>query len=501
MTPTDVPPPDRVCVIGAGVSGLAATKVMLAAGFDVDTFEEASDLGGTWHPDRTYPLLHTNDVRDVYRFSDHPYPADADEYPTAAQVRAYLHGYAERFDLGPHLRFDTTVQRVERLHGSEPSATAGDGARFRVTVQAAGGAPTTHHYDEVVVCNGVFSEPNIPRFDGDERFDGPILHSSEVGRDELEGRRVVVVGGGKSAYDLAEAAAAHAASCTLVFRSAHWLAPRRLIGLRADWFILTRFVQAFLPYHTKHGLAAVLHRFGAPVVRLYWWATTQLLRFVLDAPDDLEPAVDLPLGFQDIAVGTEVYDEVRAGRIDPRRAEVDRFIDGERIRLDTGATIAADVVVCATGFTQQVDFLSPDLRAEVQDDDGFFTLYRHILPPRERHLGFVGYASSIGTTLSSEVASHWLAAHFHGRMELPAAEVMDDHITRVKAWAQDLLPREGGGHAVAVYLLDYLDELLGDLDVEPRRSDSRLAGRLGPVHAERFSDLGAKLREHDRVGA
>lgn len=212
-----------------------------------------------------------------------PYPESADEFPTAHQVREYLDSYADRFDLRPHMRFSTEVVSVSRLH----NASDGSPGRFRVTTQTEGASPEVRAYDYVVVCNGVFSEPHVPHFNGQERFDGPILHSSEVtDRKQLEDRRVVIIGGGKSAYDLAEAAAEHAASCTLVFRSAHWLAPRYLMGLRGDWLVLTRFAQALLPYHTKRGAAALLHRFGKPLVTFYWWFMTELLRRLEDIPDD-----------------------------------------------------------------------------------------------------------------------------------------------------------------------------------------------------------------------
>ena len=56
--------------MGAGPSGLVTAKVLLADGFDVDVYDKASSLGGTWHPDRTYPTLRTNDTREFYRFSD-----------------------------------------------------------------------------------------------------------------------------------------------------------------------------------------------------------------------------------------------------------------------------------------------------------------------------------------------------------------------------------------------------------------------------------------------
>ena len=486
---------DRICVIGAGVSGMVATKVLLEDGFDVDVIEAQSDLGGTWHPDNTYPGLRTNDVRELYRFSDHPYPDAVGEIPTAEQVRAYLHAYADRFDLRQHMQFSTQVRHVER---AAPRAGDGEGG-FRVTVEPEGEEPDVRHYDKVVVCNGVFCEPNVPDLDGADRFEGEILHSSEVDRGQLEGRRVVVIGGGKSGYDMAVAAAEHASSCAMVFRSAHWLAPRYVLGVRSDWLILTRFVQSFLPYHTKRGAARLLHAYAKPLVDGYWRFLTWFLPRYLDVPDDLEPEVPLPVGLQGIGAGTEIYDEVRAGRVELHRAEIDHVVGGRMIRLDTGTTIAADLVICATGFTQQAEVLSDDLAGLVRDEDGFFTLYRHTLPPRERDLGFVGYASSLGTTLTSEVAAHWLAAHFSGQMTLPSPAAMDREIEEVKRWARRLLPKERSGHVISAYVVDYLDDLLEDMGLPVKREDNWFAEHFGRIFAERYAGLGDERRDVPRL--
>jgi cation diffusion facilitator CzcD-associated flavoprotein CzcO len=482
----------RVCVIGAGVSGLATAKVLLGDGYDVDVFEQQSDLGGTWHPDRTYPGLRTNDVGDIYRFSDLEYPETADEYPTAEQVLAYLRTYTERLGLRPHMAFDTEVCSVER----SDETTDGAAQRFRVTLARGKQRIEIRSYDYVVVCNGVFSEPHIPHFEGEDRFEGTILHSSQVrGRKTLQGQRVVVVGGGKSAYDIAVAASQHASEVSLVFRSAHWLVPRYLMGLRADWLVLTRLAQALLPYHTKYGLIAWLHTAGQPLVDLYWRFMAWFLKRVIDIPDDLEPQVPLPIGFQDVGAGTELYGLVRSGRISAKRSEIARFIDGETIKLTTGETVAADLVICGTGWNRPIGFLSPALRKAVRDDEGFFTLYRHILPPAERCLGFIGYATSIGTPLSSEVAAHWLGSYFRGQMELPGDQEMYAEIAKVKAWAAKYLPRESSGHAVAAYLIDFLDELLRDMDLPIHRTNSRFKDYFGRFHADRFNDLGRQRRQ------
>ena len=477
---------DRVCVVGAGISGLVTAKVCLAEGFDVDIFEKTSGVGGTWHSSRTYPDLQTNDPREMYRFADHPYPETTDEFPTAEQVRAYLESYADRFGLRDDLSCKTEVVSIRRA--SERSG--GRHANFRVELQAADSSrqPETRHYEYVIICNGVFSQPHIPAFDGLERFDGEVLHSSELTEtDSIADKRVVIIGGGKSAYDCASVAADYAASSTLVFRSARWLVPRYFFGLREDWVLLHRLGQAFLPYHTKRGIAALLHEWGEPLVDLFWRSQSWMVHRAVDIPPEMTPDRSLPMGLEGVGVGTEVYRKVRAGEVEPKRAEISAFLDSHTLRLDTGETLKADVVVCATGWNQSLDFLGPELQPLVRDD-GFFTLYRHILPPRERHLGFVGYASSIGTTLTSEAAANWLAAFLRGRIDVPDVETMEAQIEKVRAWAEKMLPGPSGGYFIGPYIVDYVDQLLIDMEIDPHQADNPIEEYVGRFHPERFRE-------------
>ena len=168
-------------------------------------FERNAELGGVWSSSRTYPGLRANNSRYSYCYSDFPYPADVDDFPTAEQVRAYLHAYSRRFEVAPRIRSSTEVVSVASTpaHGETES-----GFDVAVRPTAAGGISGSHHFDFVAVCNGTFCEPHLPDIPGREQFAGPVLHSSQfTDGDLVKGRRVVVVGAGKSALDCATFAA------------------------------------------------------------------------------------------------------------------------------------------------------------------------------------------------------------------------------------------------------------------------------------------------------
>jgi dimethylaniline monooxygenase (N-oxide forming) len=59
-----------VAILGAGVSGLAAAKVLLEDGFDVTIFDRQKTVGGIWSPDWAYADLHTQTIGSLMEFSN-----------------------------------------------------------------------------------------------------------------------------------------------------------------------------------------------------------------------------------------------------------------------------------------------------------------------------------------------------------------------------------------------------------------------------------------------
>jgi cation diffusion facilitator CzcD-associated flavoprotein CzcO len=495
----------RVCVIGTGIAGLVSAKVMLGDGFDVTVFDKAAELGGVWAHSRTYPGLHTNNPRDTYAFSDHPYPRTAADFPSAEQVREYLRSYAERFAISPRIHYDTEVKAVS------PMASGEDG-NWRVVVGAAkGNVPDhTHHFDYVVVCNGVFSEPFIPSIDGMEQFEGQVLHSSELADDgALAGKRVIVVGAGKSAHDCALWIAGRAKSCTLVFRRAHWMVPRYFFGfINTQWLTYSRFSEGALPPYKggldRSGLARARHR----LTRLQWRLLASLFRRQFKVPLKLIPETALPEGLFLGGVSTgEFYRLVRTGSIRAKKGSIRRFRASRTVELDSGESLEADLVVFACGWRQSVSFLDQALRNRIERDGRFF-LYRMIAPVGIANLGFIGYNTSTACQLTAEIAAHWLSECFLGSFRMPSAEQMEQEVHVLHQWADRHFPERNQGFFVGPYVAHYIDELLGDMGLRARRSTNLVAENLLPLWPSRYARLGEERRSRreqqeqgDRVGA
>src|SRR5215203_4539091 len=93
----------RVCIVGAGCSGIAAAKALHEAGIPFDVFEKSDRVGGNWvfknanGMSSAYRSLHINTSRDRMQFADFPMPADYPDFPHHTQIAAYFEAYVDAF--------------------------------------------------------------------------------------------------------------------------------------------------------------------------------------------------------------------------------------------------------------------------------------------------------------------------------------------------------------------------------------------------------------------
>ena len=454
----------RVAIIGAGVAGLATAKVLTQAGHDVEVFEKAPDVGGVWSQTRRYPGLTTQSPKAQYSLSDFPMPRDYPEWPTGEQIQAYLAAYATHFGLDRALRLGTEV--------TSASPTA-DGRWILATT----GAGETSEFDRLVIANGVFCEPAIPFYPGLPEFAeaGGVLcagiefHDAEQAR----GKHVLVVGYGKSACDVTVPISEVAASTDVIARQLLWKVPRKVGGrLNFKMLLLTRLGEALFRYRYLRGLEKFLHgpgkrlrqnminSIGSVSVRQYG-----LKKLDLVPPGQMEDIVRGAIG-----LATEGFFEgVAAGSIAVHRDQtITRlYADasaGPAAELSDGSTLPADIVVCATGFTQGVPFLADDVRDRLLDERGNFALYRQIRPVDVPGLYFNGYNSSFFSPLNAEMAAVWIAADLGAAIRLPAPEAMRQAVTEQLAFMDVATDTHHcRGTKIIPFSMHNVDEVLGDL--------------------------------------
>lgn len=310
-------------------------------------------------------------------------------------------------------------------------------------------------------------------------------------------KRVAVIGAGKSALDCATFAAQQATSATLVFRKPHWMIPRYFGKTRVDLVLFNRFSTLLLPpYHRTKKPGKIIRKVATPLLWAWGTAVDKVIKRLSGMPKIMKPEVPLSAGLENNGIGAEFYQIFKDEEVGIRRARIASYSGADKIQLESGEELDADVVIFATGWQQNVRFLDEDLRNTIRKD-GWFRLYRHILPPRERHLGFVGYASSGNAPLTSEISAHWLSQFFRGELSLPDASAMELEIDKVRKWTQKVFPRRNEGYFIGAYIGNYIDELMQDMGLSKRRAGNFFSEYWGPLWATRYRDI-TKEREEIR---
>ena len=381
----------RIAVIGAGPSGITAVKSLRAAGFaHVTGFDRNQAVGGNWlfAPEATHSSVfettHIISSKTLSSYHDYPMPASYPDYPSHAQLAAYFQGYADQFGVTPHIRFGTEVLAAEPLPGDRWALRwREDGLEHDAT------------FDALVVANGHHWKPRMPEYPG--HFTGRILHSHDYKRAApFADQRVLVIGGGNSACDVAVETARVSAVTDLSWRRGYWIVPKFLFGLPAD-------------------VVAERTRWLSRTVR--GWLNARLLR-VLQGPNARYglPEPDHPFGATHPTVNSELLYAVRHGHIGARR-DIARY-EGRTVHFTDGTQAEYDTIIACTGYWIAHPFFRPEV---VDFSRGPVPLYLRMFPARHPTLSFIGLFQPLGCIWpAAELQSRLLALRLSGRWSPPA---------------------------------------------------------------------------------
>lgn len=199
-------------IIGAGAAGLCAARhVQAMTGWRPVVWEQSLDLGGTWRLSQhvgvdqngfpvhssLYNSLRTDLPAVLMGFPDYKFP-EGESFMHHTTVLKYLEDYAQHFNLLPYIKFGHRVEEVS------PARELDQGTGWAVTVKdlSTGHIHTTTCH-ALLICNGHFSEPNIPKIEGIEKYRGETGHSHDYREpSSYVGKSVVVVGAGASGLDI-----------------------------------------------------------------------------------------------------------------------------------------------------------------------------------------------------------------------------------------------------------------------------------------------------------
>lgn len=431
-----VPTAATVCVIGAGLAGLATAHALSARGIDFVCLEKAPDVGGIWRQPGAgergpaYRSLHLNSAKQLTGYADFPMPAELPLYPRHSDVAAYLRSFAEWAGLLPHIELRTEVLSVRQ---------GGDGT-WTVTSRDPRGAETERRFERVVVASGHNTEAALPSSlpPGADSFTGRILHSMDFhDGGDFAGQRVVVVGMGASGVDIAADLSRHAAQTLLSVRRGLHVVPKQLFGMSVDLI-------ADAPWWNEMSF---------PEQRLF---VEQALRVARGRLSDYGlPEPDHPVFSSAVTISDEILSRIRHGGVVPRPA-IDS-LDGGLVRFTDGTTAEADAIVYCTGFRMAFPFLPAGCPAGPRQ--GAVELYRRVVAPDRTGLYFVGLIRPVGSiTRLVEAQSRWVARIVDADVSLPSADVMREEIDAYLSRIEERYGRTEGA-SIQVDVGPYLREL------------------------------------------
>lgn len=315
-------------IIGAGPMGLCTARQLKKHGIDFVGFELHSDVGGLWDIDNPhssmYHSAHLISSKGTTEFREFPMRAEVAPYPHHSEMRRYFRDYARQFRLYEHYQFDTRVLQMQREQ---------DGWKL---ISERNGEQREWRFDGVLIANGTLHTPNLPRLPGD--FCGELLHSNAYkSADIFAGKRVLVVGCGNSACDIAVDAVHRAASVDLSVRRGYHFLPKFILGKPTDTF----------------GGAIKLPR------RLKQLVDGLLVRALVGKPSQYGlPDPDYRLYESHPVMNSLVQHHIGHGDIHPRGDIT--AVRGQSVTFTNGEQAEYDLILMATGYKLDYPFIARD---------------------------------------------------------------------------------------------------------------------------------------------
>lgn len=419
----------RICVIGAGPSGITAVKNLLQAGLtNIVCYEKNSDVGGNWifSPEvshsSVYETTHIISSKKLSEYDGFPMPDDYPDYPSHEQLLRYFRNYAQHFGVYDYIQFNSEVQKAEPVN---------DGQQWQITLHDG----SIELFDFLVVANGHHWNPRMPSYPG--QYTGQMLHSHEFKNNQpFKGKRVLVIGGGNSACDVAVETSRTSAFTGISMRRGYYIVPKFMFGLPADT-IHARFVK--IPRWIRQPILQFTHRLFVGDMAMY----------------GLQKPKHNILGAHPTA-NSELLYMLRHGKIHPR-PDIDHF-EGLTVCFKDGREEEYDCIIAATGFNITFPFFDKQL---VDYSSNEVPLYKRVFHPTFHNLFFIGLVQPMGCIWPlSDAHAKLVANYLAGNYQLPTnlSKEIEKDLHRIKKRYT-----ESHRHTIEVEYHEHLSELYKEI--------------------------------------
>lgn len=343
-----------VLIIGAGLSGIdAAYHLQTSCPDKTYAILEARDaIGGTWDLFR-YPGVRSDSDMHTFGFPFRPWHAE-ESIAGGAAICEYIRDTAAHYGIDRNIRLEHRVTRA-----SWSSAEA----RWTVEVRVKGeGQIVCLVCKFLYMCSGYYDYDGgfSPTFPGMEQFAGLFLHPQNWPETlDYSGKRVVVIGSGATAVTLVPALATDAAHVTMLQRSPTYIVSRAARDAKAIW----------LHRHLPRRVAAKLIKwknvaYGIVMFHLARTKPKKIKKMIIDGiRQQLHAEYDVERHFTPhynpwdqrvcLVPDGDLFVAIRSGRVAIVTDTIDSFVESG-IRLHSGATVPADIIVSATGLVMKL---------------------------------------------------------------------------------------------------------------------------------------------------
>jgi thioredoxin reductase len=341
----------QVLVIGGGHSGLSIAARLKQLQVDTLIVDREARIGDNWR--HRYHALTLHNQVQVNHLPYMLFPPNWPTYIPKDKLANWFEAYVESMELN----FWT---------GTEFEGGAYDEKRERwtVTLRKADGSTRQMHPRHLVMATGVSGIPNLPDIPGLNDFTGTVLHSSQyTDGEDWRDRRAMVIGTGNSGHDIAQDLHSSGAEVTLVQRSS-----TLIVSIEPSAQLV------YTPYNegTLDDNDLIATSMPLPLARKSHQALTELSKDLdKDLLDGLQRrGFKLDYGedgtgwqFKYLTRGGGYYfnvgcsDLIVRGEIGLTQfSDIDGFVAGGA-RTKSGETIAADLIVLATGYKRQEELV------------------------------------------------------------------------------------------------------------------------------------------------
>lgn len=359
----------RVLIVGGGQGGLALAARLRMLDVPTLVVDRHPRIGDQWR--RRYRSLTLHDPVWYDHMPYLPFPHHWPVYTPKDRIADWLEAYANILELN--------VWTDTECLSAEPGE---EGAPWRVRLRR-GGRDLELRPVELVMAVGNAGFPHMPKFAGAESFEGHLLHSSaHPGGEGMAGKRVVVIGANNSAHDIAADLVECGAQVTMVQRSSTLVVRQEILmqrmvkplwseeaearGLSTE---LADLLGASLPIRMQEAFSrdawAAIAKADAP-----FYDRLRAAGFALDFGPD-----GTGLGMKYLRTASGYYIDVGAsamiadGSIALRSGVAVERLEPEGVRLVNGELLAADSIICATGFGSMEEWverlISPEVAARI----------------------------------------------------------------------------------------------------------------------------------------